>query len=51
MYTLTLTVDERRAFDWVGDRYNSGKVADLLARLHARGSGVERRRRHHLHDP
>ena len=22
--------DERRAFDWVGDRYNSGKVADLL---------------------
>jgi hypothetical protein len=30
MYTLTLTADERRAFDWVGDRYNSGKVADLL---------------------
>ena len=30
MYTLTLTADERQAFDWVGDRYNSGKVADLL---------------------
>ncbi len=30
MYTLTLTADERRAFDWVGDRYNSGKVARLL---------------------
>jgi hypothetical protein len=30
MYILTLTADERRAFDWVGDRYNSGKVADLL---------------------
>ena len=30
MYSLTLTADERRAFDWVGDRYNSGKVADLL---------------------
>src|SRR3954462_6786923 len=30
MYTLTLTADERRAFDWVGDRYNSGKVASLL---------------------
>jgi hypothetical protein len=26
---LTLTADERRAFDWVGHRYNSGKVADL----------------------
>jgi hypothetical protein len=26
---LTLTADERRAFDWVGDRYNSGKVAAL----------------------
>ena len=21
---------ERQAFDWVGDRYNSGKVSDLL---------------------
>ena len=31
MYTLTLTADERRAFDWVGSRYNSGKVADLLS--------------------
>lgn len=30
MYILTLTADERRAFDWVGNRYNSGKVADLL---------------------
>jgi hypothetical protein len=30
MYNLTLTADERRAFDCVGDRYNSGKVADLL---------------------
>jgi hypothetical protein len=30
MYSLTLTAEERRAFDWVGDHYNSGKVADLL---------------------
>lgn len=30
MYDLTLTADERQAFGWVGDRYNSGKVADLL---------------------
>jgi hypothetical protein len=30
MYSLTLTADERRAIDWGGDRYNSGKVADLL---------------------
>jgi hypothetical protein len=30
MYSFTLTADEWRAFDWVGDRYNSGKVADLL---------------------
>ena len=30
MYVLTLTADERRAFDWVGSRYNSGKVAYLL---------------------
>jgi hypothetical protein len=30
VYTLTLTADERRAFDWVCDRYNSGKVARLL---------------------
>jgi hypothetical protein len=29
-YSLTLIADERRAFDWVGHRYNSGKVADLL---------------------
>ena len=33
MYSLTLTADERQAFDWVGDRYNSGKVADLLLDL------------------
>ena len=38
MYSLTLTADERRAFDWVGYRYNSGKIADLLARLHPRRS-------------
>ena len=30
MYSLTLTAEEWQAFDWVGDRYNSGKVADLL---------------------
>src|SRR3954468_2161024 len=30
LYTLILTADERRAFDWVGDRYNAGAVADLL---------------------
>jgi hypothetical protein len=30
MYTLTLTKAERQAFDWVGDRYNAGRVADLL---------------------
>jgi hypothetical protein len=30
MYSLTLTADERRAFDWVGNRYNSGTFADLL---------------------
>src|SRR5262249_22616264 len=30
MYTLTLISDERRAFDWVGSRYNSGKGTDLL---------------------
>jgi hypothetical protein len=33
MYTLTLTSDERQAFDWVGSRYNSGQVADLLLNL------------------
>jgi len=31
MYSLTLTAEERRAFDWVGDRYNSGKVAGLCS--------------------
>jgi hypothetical protein len=30
MHSLTLTANERRAFDWVADRYNSGKVAELL---------------------
>ena len=30
MYSLTLTSEERQAFDWVGSRYNSGKVAKLL---------------------
>lgn len=30
MYNLTLTRDERRAFDWVRDRYNAGRVADIL---------------------
>ena len=24
-YTLTLTIDERRAFDWLGDRYGTGE--------------------------
>jgi hypothetical protein len=33
MYTLMLTADERQAFDWVGNRYNSGRVADLLLNL------------------
>ena len=44
MYPLTLTADERQAFDWVGYRYNSGKVADPPPRLLPRGPGVERRR-------
>ena len=30
MYSLTMTADERQAFDWVCSRYNSGKVARLL---------------------
>lgn len=30
MYTLTLTPDERKAFDWVGNRYIAGDVANLL---------------------
>ena len=30
IYSLALTADERRAFDCVGARYNSGKVADFL---------------------
>jgi len=30
MCSLMLAPEERRAFDWVGDRYSSGKVADLV---------------------
>ena len=30
MFELTLTAQERRAFDWVGDRYNAGEVARIL---------------------
>ena len=30
MYSLALAADERRAFDWVGDPCNSGKIANLL---------------------
>ncbi len=30
MYSLTLTAEERRAIDWVGDRYNSGKGVGLV---------------------
>jgi hypothetical protein len=30
MYKLVLTSEERRAFDWVGDRYNAGQVASIL---------------------
>lgn len=30
MYQLILTHDERKAFDWVGDRYNADTVACLL---------------------
>ena len=51
MYTLTLTADERRAFDWVGDRYNSGKVADLLSDCIPEDRGMGRRRRHHVSHP
>jgi len=29
-YHLTLTQDQRAAFDWVGDRYGAGDVARLL---------------------
>lgn len=31
MYTLTLTQEERKAFDWVGDRYAAGDIAKLLS--------------------
>lgn len=31
MYTLTLTSEERKAFDWVGYCYNNGdKMSDIL---------------------
>ncbi len=30
MYTLTLTNDERQAFDWVGGRYAAGEISSLL---------------------
>jgi len=30
MYELILTAGERAAFDWVGDRYNAGAIADIL---------------------
>ena len=30
MYTLDLTREDRRAFDWIGDRYNAGQVAFIL---------------------
>ncbi len=30
MYPLTLTADERKAFDWVGYRYAAGEIKDLL---------------------
>lgn len=32
MYRLTLTAEERRAFDWIGDRYETGgPVARMLS--------------------
>jgi hypothetical protein len=30
MYTLTLTANERQAFDWVGGRYAAGRIAAIL---------------------
>lgn len=30
MYTLTLTKDERLAFEWIGDRYAAGEVMRTL---------------------
>jgi hypothetical protein len=30
MYPLLLTSEDRRAFDWVGDRYNAAQVAAIL---------------------
>ena len=30
MYTIDLTRGDRRAFDWIGDRYNAGQVASIL---------------------
>ncbi|MBV8317741.1 MAG: hypothetical protein JOZ53_22600 [Planctomycetaceae bacterium] len=30
-YALTLTIDERQAFDWLGDRYGTGEpIASIL---------------------
>lgn len=39
-YTLTLTPEERKAFDWVGGRYNAGAVAGAL-RLECMGPDDE----------
>jgi hypothetical protein len=33
MYVLELTSEDRRAFDWVGDRYIAGQVASILIDL------------------
>ena len=35
MYKLTLTKTERKAFDWVGYRYNAGEISDLLIQCSA----------------
>ena len=31
MYQITLTASERRAFDWVGNRYASGEIGDIIS--------------------
>lgn len=42
MYDLTLTQDERIAFDWVGNRYLTGnKVAHLLTQCLPEGRSWE----------
>lgn len=33
MYTLTLTSDERRAMDWIGDRYEHNNLYNLYKLL------------------